>query len=130
MTEQELLAFVVDCLTDVYRGQGMTIKNTNKTTGAEYPNFIMESRNGKLYFVLVDPFVFPTPKSRFDQKKLSEFGRVAKAANALSTLASVGVFCFDTNGSPAICGGSFALKYDSLQAIENPRTFWNKLLGK
>lgn len=130
MTDQELLAFVVDCLTEVYRQEGMTIKNTNMTIGIEYPNFIMESRNGKSYYVFVDCFMFPTPKSRFDQSNLSEFRRIAKAANALPTVAQVGVFCFDTNGAPAICGGTFALKYDSLQAIENPKTFWSKLFGK
>lgn len=130
MTDQELLAFVVDCLTDVYQDQGMTIRNTNKTIGNEYPNFIMESRNGKSYYVMVDCFIFPTPKSRFDQSSLAEFRSIAIAANALPTLAPVGVFCFDTDGSPAVCGGTFALKYDSLQAVENPKTFWGKLFRK
>lgn len=123
MTDQELLAFVIDCLTEVYWESGMTIKNTNKTIGVEYPNFIMESKGGKSYYVFVDCFTFPIPKSRFDQSNLSEFSRIAKAANALPTVASVGVFCFKTNGAPAICGGTFALKYDSLQALENPKTY-------
>jgi hypothetical protein len=130
MTDQELLVFVVDCLTEVYRQEGMTIKNTNKTIGIESPNFVMESGKGRSYYVFVDCFTFPTPKSRFDQSILSEFRRIAKAANAIPMVASVGVFCFDTNGAPAICGGTFALKYDHLQTIESPRTFWSKLFWR
>ena len=127
MSTQEMLAFVVECLSSVYSEQGMAIQNTNKSLGSDYPNFVMESKNGKKYFVLVDVFTFPTPKSRFDQKALTEFRRIAIEAKALPAIAPVGLFCFETNGAPAICGGSFAMKYDTLQAIDNPKTFWGKL---
>lgn len=129
MTPREILGFAVDCLTDVYQKEGMLIIETNKSLDVSLPNFIMESINGKSYYVRVDPFVFPTLKSSFDIKTLSEFSRTAKAEKALPTLASVGLYCFDTNGLLPVCGGKFALKYDRLQAIEDPKTFWGRVFG-
>lgn len=118
MSNNELIAFLVDCLTTVFEEQGMKILKMNKTLGSEYPNFIMESKNSKSYYVLIDFNIFPSEKGFYSEHNFSEYIKLAGQFNSIPTKANVGVFCLNTDGAPAICGGSFALKYDGLEVLE------------
>lgn len=118
MTNNEMITFLVECLTAVFEEQGMKILKTNKTLGTEYPNFIMESRNSKLYYVLIDFSIFPSEEGFYSKQDFSEYIKLAGQFNSLPTKANVGVYCFNTDGAPAVCGGSFALKFDGLEVLE------------
>lgn len=118
MSQADFFVFVVKSLAQIFASQGMTIKNTNSYLGADYPHFCMESRNGKLYYVFVNATIFPTEASASGtDKQFREFARIAHDHNAIPTIANVSAFCFDTEGAPAIYGGSFAFKFEGLEGV-------------
>ena len=49
--------------------------------------------------------------------RFRKFAQIAKNNNAKPCIANVGTFCFESNGSPAIYGGSFALKFNGLEGV-------------
>lgn len=123
MSEAELLSFAVDVLVTVYEQQGMKVCDISKSATVKSPNFVLESRNGKLYFVLVNCSSFPSTTGRLSGLDLSPYANEAHNNGALPTIAEVGVYCFDTDGAPPICGGSFAVKFDSLEALRDPKNY-------
>lgn len=118
MSRGDFFAFVVESMARVYESQGMTIKNVNVHIGEDYPHFWMESRNGKRYYVFVNAFLFPELSGASGNDiRFKRFSELARQHDALPAIANVGAFCFETNGSPAIYGGSFALKFTGLEVV-------------
>ena len=117
MTEIEMKGFVIASLARVYQEQGMNVSFPHSSAETGSPDLILESRNGNNYFVLVDCFAFPSTEGNLKRSDLSAYRSNAEMVGALPTIAPVGIFCFDTDGLNPICGGSFALKFDSLEAI-------------
>lgn len=120
MKDDEVFTLVVDSLVSVYQKEGLAIKNVNHRQGTEYPNIVMQDSSANTYYVLVRVSVFPMNLEAPDSTQYVDFISTADSKGAFPTIADVGVFCFDSLGAPAICGGSFALKYDKLQLLSPP----------
>ncbi len=118
MSEADYFAFVVDSLASIYREQGLTIKNINHHKGEEYPHFTMESKNGKLYYVFVESALFPDmANASGSDPRFAQFAQIAKSHGAIPVIANISAYCFETNGAPAVYGGSFAFKFSQLEGV-------------
>lgn len=118
MNNNEIISFLVDCLSTIYEEQGIKIIKTNKTIGNEYPNLIIESRNGKLYYVIIDFSIFPYENGIYKNQSFDKFISLAHQFNSFPTKANIGLFCLNTDGAPAVCGGDFVLKFGGLEEVK------------
>ncbi len=116
MTEQELQQFGVQCIAQLYREAGAEIEGVYTNTCKEYPNVI--TRCGcDLYYHRVD-LSERTGADELPNDGRREFVAIAKKNGAWPMALPVSLWCADTNGSVAVCGGSFFLKVREAEIVE------------
>lgn len=118
ITEIELHRFGIELLTELYSKEGMAIKDINGIEGYEYPQFVMESPNNKLYYIAVKATVYPTDPFSLPKKDCFQIISLARKFNATPAFAGIGFASVDGVAfDKGIRGGSFFVSFKGLELL-------------
>ena len=117
MSTGEFRSFAIEVLTGLYRSEGLKITNINMDD--DYPRFVMESQNGKIYYVVIDATIFPNrPNSGFIKNNHSYFLELARRHNAIPVYASIAfVNATRKDRSEMICGDGYFVVFKGLSSL-------------
>lgn len=76
----------------------------------------MESKNGKIYYVVIATAIYPNDPSNLPKDKYSEIIKLAHQYNAIPVLAGLG-FANASDFSNAICGANYYISFKGLQQL-------------
>ncbi len=119
MSKEELHRFAVEILANLYQSEGMEIININRIIGKEYPQFVMKSRNGKVYYVVVETAVFPTRPDTLFSNNYQDILDLAKTYNALPVFAGIS-FANATREdmNMLFCGDGYFVAFKGLEHLK------------
>jgi len=117
MTKEELHKFAVELLTDLYENAGMTIVNVNRNYHREFPNIVMKSRNGKLYYVIIETACYPQKAESLYSADFTEMKQYAKEFNATPVFAGMSFMNASRELEKLVCGDSYFVAFKGLEAI-------------
>lgn len=119
MSKEELHLFAVEILTNLYKSEGMEIVDKNRIIGNEYPQFVMKSKNGKLYYVVVEAATFPTKPDTLYSTNYSNILHLASDFNAIPVFAGIS-FANATNEdmSKIVCGDGYFVAFKGLEHLK------------
>lgn len=119
MSKEELHRFAVEILANLYQSGGMEIIDINRIIGKEYPQFVMKSRNGKVYYVVVEAAVFPTKPDTLFSNNYKDILELAKTYNATPVFAGI-AFANATreNMSELFCGDEYFVAFKGLENLQ------------
>ena len=118
ISKSELQKFGIELLIDLYQQQGMTIKDINRIDGFEFPQFVMESRNGKLYYVAVKTTTYPNDPFGLTKDDSNEIKRLAIQFEATPVFAGLAFANASSSDMTKVeCGGAFIVSYKGLQQL-------------
>lgn len=119
MTREERHRFAVELLAELYEKSGMTMVNVNHNYHREFPNLVMKSKNGKLYYVIIETACFPKRAESITKASFSEMKQYAKEFNATPAFAGMSFLNInrDMNNCKMICGDSYVVSFNGLLAI-------------
>ena len=69
--QQEMLEFGIEILVDYYRKKGMIVRNINPSLDKSNPHFIMEIKNGSIYYVAVNAHLYSANSNEIDAMEYS-----------------------------------------------------------
>lgn len=119
MTREERHRFAVELLAKLYKKSGMIVVDINHNYHREYPNLVMQSKNGNLYYVIIETACFPKRAESITLADFSEMKQYAKEFNATPTFAGMSflnINC-DMNECKMICGDSYIVSFKGLVTI-------------
>lgn len=118
LTRHERHEIGIELLVDLYREEGFTIRNINPSISRDYPNFVMESKNGREYYVAVNAATYPVDPDMYSKNEYSEIKQLAEKSGASSVY---GGLVFTNLTSPdlsnIIAGGQFYVFFKGLQSL-------------
>jgi hypothetical protein len=119
MTREERHKFAVDLLADLYTKAGMKMLNVNHHYDREFPNLVMESKNGKRYYVIIETACYPKKAESLYSRDFKDVKDYAKAHKAILTFAGMSFLNIDmkVDNSKMICGNSYTVAFKGLEAI-------------
>jgi hypothetical protein len=119
MTKEELHRFAVELLSDLYEKAGMTIINVNRHYGREFPNLVMESKNRKRYYIIIETACFPQKAESLYSRDFSEMKKYAKEHNAIPVFAGMSFLNMDRgmDNNRIICGDSYVVAFKGLETM-------------
>lgn len=119
MSKDELHRFAVELLASRYQSEGMEIIDINRIIGKEYPQFVMKSRNEKIYYVVVEPAIFPTRPDTLYSNNYQDILELAKTYNAIPVFAGIS-FANATKEdmSKLICGDGYFVAFKGLEYLQ------------
>jgi hypothetical protein len=117
MTKEELHKFAVELLVDLYIKAGMIIMNTNSHYDRKFPNLVMRSKNGKLYYVIIEIACYPQKAVLLSSYDFSEMKGYAKKHNATPTFAGVSFMNASREWDKLICGDNYFINFKGLETI-------------
>jgi len=117
MTKEELHKFAVELLSNLYEKSGMTMVNINKNYHREYPNIVMKSRNGKLYYVIIETTCYPKKADSLYSADFTEMKQYAKEFNATPVFAGMSFMNASREQHKLICGDDYFVAFKGLEAI-------------
>jgi len=117
MTKEELHKFAVELLTDLYENAGMTMVNVNTNYNREFPNIVMKSRNGKLYYVIIETACYPQKAESLYSADFTEMKQYAKEFNATPVFAGMSFMNASRELEKLVCGDSYFVAFKGLEAI-------------
>lgn len=119
MNKAELHQFAVETLVNLYKSEGMEIIDVNRIIGKEYPQFVMKSRNGKLYYVAVEASVFPTTPDSLFSNDYTEILKLAKEHNATPVFAGIAFAnAVREDMSSLVCGDAYFVAFKGLIPLQ------------
>lgn len=106
-------------LADLYQSEGMEIIDINRIIGNEYPQFVMKSKNKKVYYVVVEATVFPTQPTSLFSSNYQDVLDLAKRYEATPVFAGIS-FANATNKdmSKLICGDGYFVAFRGLELLQ------------
>jgi hypothetical protein len=115
MTKEELHHFAVDVLSNLYEKAGMTIVNVNRHYDRKFPNLVIKSKNGKLYYAIIETACYPQ-KAEYtcDFPEMKEY---AKKHNAIPTFAGVSFMNASREWDRLVCGDEYFVDFKGLETI-------------
>jgi len=117
MTKEELHKFAVELLSDLYEKKGMTMLNVNRNYDREYPNIVMKSRNGTLYYVIIETAHYPQKAESLYSTDFTEMKQYAKEFNATPVFAGVSFMNASREWNKLICGDDYFVSFKGLEKI-------------
>lgn len=117
ISKEELHKFGVELLADLYQKEGMILKDINRTVGYEYPQFVMEGKNKKLYYVAVKTTIFPNAPFSLPKNDCNEIISLAAKYNATPVFAGLGFATVSEDMTKAVCGGAYFVSFKGLQPL-------------
>lgn len=119
MTREERHKFAVELLADLYTKAGMTMVNVNRNYDRKFPNLVMKSKNGRLYYVIIETTCYPNKAESLYSRDFSEMKEYAKEHNAMPTFAGVSFLNIDRgmDDSKMICGDSYIVAFKGLETV-------------
>ncbi len=119
MTSEEQHQFAVELLACLYTEAGMTMVNVNRNYHREFPNLVMESKSGKLYYVIIETACYPQKAESLYSRDFKDVKIYAKEHCAIPTFAGISFMNFDSNAekNKMICGDSYFVFFKGLEAI-------------
>jgi hypothetical protein len=117
MTKEELHKFAVELLSDLYKNAGMTMINVNRNYHREYPNIVMQSRNEKSYYVIIETVCFPQKAEFLYSADFTEMKQYAKEFNATPVFAGMSFMNANREPNKLICGDNYFVAFKGLEAI-------------
>jgi len=117
MTKDELHKFAVELLSGLYEKNGMTLVNVNRNYYRKYPNIVMKSRNGKLYYVIIETASYPKKAESLYSADFTEMKKYAKEFNATPVFAGMSFMNASRGHGELICGDNYFVDFNGLEAI-------------
>jgi hypothetical protein len=116
ISKTELQNFGIDLLTALYESNGLKIKDINRVESIEFPQFVMESKNGKIYYVVVATTIYPNDPYKLPKNQYSEIAKLAHKFDAIPVFAGLG-FTNAFDFCNAICGVYYYVSFTGLQQL-------------
>jgi hypothetical protein len=115
MTKEEMHHFAVELLSNLYKKAGMTMVNVNRHYDRKFPSLVMKSKNGKLYYVIIETASYPQ-KAEYscDFPEMKEY---AKKHNATPTFAGVSFMNASRELENLLCGDKYFVDFKGLKTI-------------
>jgi hypothetical protein len=117
MTKEELHCFAVELLSNLYENAGMTIVNVNRNYQRKYPNLVMKSRNGQLYYVIIETACYPQTAESLYSADYPEMKQYAKNFNAIPVFAGMSFMNASSEWDKLVCGDNYIVAFKGLEKI-------------
>jgi len=117
MTKEELHIFAVELLSNLYEKAGMAMINVNRNYHREYPNIVMKSKNGMLYYVIIETTCYPQKAESLYSADFTEMKQYAKEFNATPVFAGMSFMNVIREQDKLICGDDYFVAFKGLEAI-------------
>jgi hypothetical protein len=117
MTKEELHRFAVELLSNLYEKEGMTIVNVNRNYNREFPNLVMKSRNGKLYYVIIETTCYPQKAEALYSADFAEMKQYAEQFNATPVFAGMSFMNASREWEKLVCGDKYFVAFKGLETI-------------
>jgi hypothetical protein len=117
MTKEELHKFAVELLADLYTKAGMIMVNVNRNYDRKFPNLVMKSRNGKLYYVIIETTCYPNRAESLYSCDFSEMKEYANKHNATPVFAGMSFMNASREWDKLVCGDSYFVAYKGLESM-------------
>ncbi len=108
MDETTLQEFAVECVAQLYREAGAEVVGVHKSGYKEFPNLVVKC-GPDLYYHRID-ITDRANDEAVAREEREEFIATAKMHDAWPMALPVSLFCTDTSGGAAVCGGGFFMK--------------------
>jgi hypothetical protein len=117
MTKEELHRFAVELLSNLYENAGMTMININRNYYREYPNLVMKSSNGQLYYVIIETTCYPQKAESLYPVDFTEMKQYAKKFNAIPVFAGISFMNASREWNKLVCGDDYFVAFKRVEKM-------------